>query len=296
VRLSRGSLYIGANASPAQSSLVYDPAMLVSEASIPDEYLLNPKVMGLSAIVICKNEASQIERCIRSLAFAQEVVVVDSGSTDDTVAIARALGARVTVTDWPGYGAQNNRAMDLAQGPWVLSIDADEWPDSALVAALRDTIASATNTGPVAYRFRRKNFYAGKLIRFGDWSGDWALKLLHKDYTRFKDEIVHPGVSVNGTIANLNGGLWHDSIADYAEAWQKYDTYARLSAIEKSAKGNGGLLPALLHGSFAGLRAYVLKLGVLDGVRGLQLAWLGARYTFLKYYRAGRLIKSASEN
>jgi glycosyltransferase involved in cell wall biosynthesis len=245
-------------------------------------------MLPLSVILITKNEANDIERCLRPLQSAQEIIVLDSGSSDGTVELARSLGARVIETDWPGFGPQKNRALDVASLAWVFSIDADEWPDQALLQSIGAAVLSGLHdpSAPVAYRVKRLNLYRGKPITHGDWGRDRPLRLFRKSAGRFSEALVHESVQVQGAVALLDGLLWHDSIADYAEGDRKYRRYAELAAQELAKKGRGGLLSGLSHGFFALLRSYLFRLGFLDGLSGLQLAWLGARYTFFKYFLA----------
>lgn len=244
--------------------------------------------MPLSAVLITMNEAADLERCLRALHFVQEIVVLDSGSTDGTVELARRLGARVIETDWPGFGIQKNRAVAAATHDWVLSLDADEWCDQTLAASIVQAMARAAcdPRAPRAYRFRRLNLYRGQAMRHGDWGRDRPLRLFHRDAGRFSEVPVHESVQTREPVEQLPGLLWHDSIADYAEARAKYDRYARLSAQTLARQGRGGWLRASVSALFAFLRSYLLRAGWLDGGGGLQLAWLGARYTFFKYYLA----------
>ena len=245
-------------------------------------------MLPLSVILITKNEANDIERCLRSLQSVQEIIVLDSGSSDATVQLARSLGARVIETDWPGFGHQKNRALDEVSLDWVFSIDADEWPDEALLKSMAAALVLQANdsSAPLAYRVKRLNLYCGKPITHGDWGRDRPVRLFKKATGRFSEVLVHESVQVRGPVGLLEGLLWHDSVADYAEGDRKYRRYAELAAQELARKGRGGLMPGLSHAFFAFLRSYVFRLGFLDGLGGLQLAWLGARYTFFKYFLA----------
>jgi glycosyltransferase involved in cell wall biosynthesis len=263
--------------------------MHISEAPVPAIDRNRAAIQGLSVIIITKNEADIIEKCLSRLNFAQELLLVDSGSTDGTVEKARSLGAKVMSTDWPGFGPQKNRAIDFATGPWILSIDADEWLDETLVESIYSVLgqnATTPTSGPTVYKMKRVNFYRQKAIWFGDWGGDRPPRLFCKGAARFTDVLVHEGLQTSAPVGTLKGRLWHDSIADFAEARNKYFRYAELASIEKKKKGQGGSISATLHGVFAFVRCYFLRLGLLDGSRGLQIAWLGAVYTFRKYYWA----------
>ena len=156
---------------------------------------------SLSVTVITKNEAHNIEACLRSVAFADQVIVLDSGSTDNTVEIARTLGAEVSInTDWQGFGVQKNRALALAKSDWVLSIDADE----RLTAELQAEIQEVLNT-PVfdAYRFPRLSSYCGQYIRHSGWYPDYVTRVFRRDAARFSDELVHERLIVKGQVGLL---------------------------------------------------------------------------------------------
>lgn len=239
----------------------------------------------LSVTIITKNEAHRIERCLRSVAFADEVVVLDSGSTDATLEIAARLGARThSSPDWPGFGAQKNRALDLARGEWVLSIDADEEVTPELRDAIRGAVAAAPGTGaPAGWWIVRSSSFCGTRVRHGDWRNDRVLRLFRRDAARFSDDEVHERVLCPPPHAQLAGVLLHDSVDSLADAREKSERYARAGARKLRARGRGGLVPALVHGGWTFLRGYLLRLGFLDGRTGLAIASLNARGTYLRY-------------
>ena len=240
----------------------------------------------LSVTIITKNEAHRIERCLRSVAFADECVVLDSGSTDDTVAIARRCGARVeTSADWPGFGPQKNRALDLATGEWVFSLDADE----EVTPALRDAILAVVRSsgGPDGYWVTRSSSFCGRTIRHGDWRNDRVLRLFRRARARFTKDPVHERVDCPEPHGQLAGLLLHDSIDSIEDAREKTERYARLGAEKLRARGRGGPVSAVVHATWTFLRGYLLRLGFLDGRDGFRLALLNARGTFLRYRLAG---------
>ena len=271
------------------TGMMPDPARVVAPGGDP--------ACRLSAAIITKNEAHRIGDCLRSVAFADEVIVVDSGSTDDTVAIARAFGARVLVTaDWPGFGPQKNRALAACRGRWVLSIDADEVvsPDlRASIEAVRDAVPetstppgatrSSTALSPAGYWIDRRSRFCGQVMRHGLWRGDQVLRLFRRDAGRFSEDLVHERVVVDGPVARLAGLLHHDSVDSLADARSKAEQYARLGAIGLRAKGRGGRIDAWTHGGWTFVRGYCFKLGMLDGRNGLALAWYSALGTYLRY-------------
>jgi glycosyltransferase involved in cell wall biosynthesis len=241
--------------------------------------------LRLSVAIIARDEAHRIERCLRSVAFADEVVVLDSGSTDDTVAIARRCGARVQASDdWPGYGPQKNRALALTRGEWVLSIDADEQVTPRLATAIRAALAQPRFDG---YWIRRASSFCGRVIRHGDWRRDRVLRLFRRAAGRFSDDAVHERVLVPAPHGELDGLLLHDSVDSVEDGRRKMLEYARLGAARLRARGRGGLASAWLHGGWTFVRGYLLRLGMLDGWRGLMIARLNARGTYLRYRLAG---------
>ena len=243
---------------------------------------------GLSVAIIARNEAHRIARCLQSVAFADQIVVLDSGSTDDTVAIARGLGADVEVTpDWPGFGPQKNRALARCRYRWVLSIDADEQVSDALAAeilrVLREAPAEATVAG---YWLRRSSRYCGQVIRHGLWGNDRVLRLFERQRGRFTDARVHESLVCDGETRVLEGILVHDSVDSPEDARSKARRYAFLGAEALRARGRGGALQGGVHAGWSFVRGYLLRAGFLDGRFGLTLARLNAAGTFWKYHWA----------
>ena len=243
---------------------------------------------GLSVAIIACNEAHRIARCLQSVSFADQIVVLDSGSTDDTVAIARGLGADVEVTpDWPGFGPQKNRALARCRYRWVLSIDADEQVSDALAAeilrVLREAPAEATVAG---YWLRRSSRYCGQVIRHGLWGNDRVLRLFERQRGRFTDARVHESLVCDGETRVLEGILVHDSVDSPEDARSKARRYAFLGAEALRARGRGGSLQGGVHAGWSFVRGYLLRAGFLDGRLGLTLARLNAAGTFGKYHWA----------
>jgi glycosyltransferase involved in cell wall biosynthesis len=211
-------------------------------------------------------------------------VVVDSGSTDDTVQIAQSYGARVTQTaDWPGFGPQKNRALDLATGDWVFSIDADERVTPALQAAIQAALTSGTFEG---YTVGRRSSYCGQYMNHSGWSPDRVLRLARRDKARFTDALVHEALQVPGPVGELEGELLHESYADLESVLEKANRYSSAGAqalLQKGVKGSFG--KALGHGIWAFLRTYLLKRGFLDGRLGLALAISNAEETYYRYLK-----------
>lgn len=242
----------------------------------------------LSAILIVRDEAHCIERCLRSVrTIVDEIIVLDSGSTDQTVAIAQSFGANVEITDWPGYGPQKNRALNRARGEWVLSIDADEHVTPQLAASIRATVESP-QPSVNGYFIQFLATWCGRRVHFGDWGGKRHLRLFRRTGARFTDVSVHEGVVCQPPYGTLDGIMIHDTVTSEEEAIKKTRLYAELGAQELRARGRGGLSSAVLHSTWALLRGFLLKGGFLDGAIGWKVAWTITRRTWLRYRRAGQ--------
>ena len=260
----------------------------------------------LSVVLITHNEAANIAACLESVAFADEWIVLDSGSTDATVEIARRFGATVVVaSDWPGFGAQKNRALALARGHWVLSIDADERVTPELAASIRQAMADdATPSGaamsgrPVGYEISRLSNFCGQWMRHGDWYPDRVLRLFRREAARFSDDRVHERLIIDraaGGIARLAGELLHHSMPTLDSALEKLNRYSSGRALDKVAAGaRGGLATALGHAVWAFIRCYLLRRGFLDGRLGFVLAVYVAEGTYYRYLKMGLLAGSAT--
>ena len=242
----------------------------------------------LSVIVITKNEAARLPTCLASVAFADECIVVDAGSTDGTAELAGLHGARVISTaDWPGFGPQKQRALAAATGIWVLSIDADEWLDDALAAAIR-AVTEQGDAGhqPAGYAVRRMSAFCGQWMRAGSWYPDRGVRLFQRGSARFSDDRVHERLLLTGATATLPGLLLHNSITTLHDGLDKMNRYSTGRAADQRALGRrGGLGRALGHGVWAFVRSYGLRRGFLDGRLGLVLALLDAQASYYRYLK-----------
>ena len=241
-------------------------------------------MLPLSVTIIARDEADRIGEAIRSVAFADEVVVLDSGSTDGTVAVAQALGARVVETDWPGHIAQKNRALALASHDWVLSIDADERVSPALAAAIA---AVRTGTPTVAgYQFARRNWILGEPLAHGNWYPDRRVRLFDRRRARWGGQDPHDRVLLDGPGAHLDGDLFHHPYRTLGEHLATIDRYTLIAAREACARGvRARIWDVALRPILHFVKAYLLRAGFLDGVRGLLMASLGAIYVLIKWTR-----------
>jgi glycosyltransferase involved in cell wall biosynthesis len=240
--------------------------------------------MRVSAILITKNAATTLRRALDSLAWANEIIVVDSGSTDDTVGIARTLGAEVHITaDWPGYGPQKNRALGHATGDWVISLDADEWLTPEGREEIRRTLESPR---AAAYALPRRSSFCGRVMNHSGWWPDHVVRLFRRDAARFSDDLAHERLIVDGVTAKLREPLMHEAIVDLDQMLGKMNAYSTAGARMQAARGRrASLAKAVLHGVWAFVRTYVLRRGFLDGREGFLLAVANAEGSYYRYVK-----------
>ena len=248
-----------------------------------------PGAVALSVIVITRDEEANIADCLASVSFAREIVVVDSGSRDRTIEIARAAGARVQqVHDWPGFGPQKNRALALATEPWVLSLDADE----RVTPQLREAIVAALQAagGPDAYSMPRRSSYCGQFIAHSGWYPDRVVRLFRRGSARFTDDAVHERLVTSGPVGRLQGDLLHTTYPDLETMLEKLNRYSSASAGMLHAQGRrSSLAGAVGRGFWAFFRTYVLRSGWLDGRMGFVLAVSVAEGKYYKYLKLWHL-------
>jgi glycosyltransferase involved in cell wall biosynthesis len=237
----------------------------------------------LSAIIITRNEAHNIAACLESVSFCDERIVVDCGSDDDTVKIATAAGATVVTHPWQGFGAQKNFALAQARGDWVLSIDADErvtWPLAAeIMVTLKDPKADG-------YEIGRLSTFLGKPMRHSGWYPDYVLRLFRRGKARFSDDVVHERVICEGPVGRLICHFNHHPVLCLEDALRRVHSYSTAGAKILSSKQRGSFSGAIIHGLWSFLRAYVIRLGFLDGREGFLLAVANAEGTYYRYMKA----------
>ena len=251
-----------------------------------------PPVPPISVILITKDAAAHVERALRSVAWAEERIVVDCGSHDATVALAGALATRVETHPWYGYGAQKNHAASLARHDWVLSLDADE----AITETLRQQIAALpAHPEAAAFRMPRVTWYLGRWIRTTDWYPDRAVRLYDRRRARWDDRPVHEALVVQGAVADLDGEIEHRPYADVAEHLARMNHYTSLAAAQMQAQGRVARMWHLpLHPVAAFLRNYIARGGFRDGVPGLIVSLLGGVYVLQKYVKLWERQRRAS--
>ncbi|HYM25971.1 MAG TPA: glycosyltransferase family 2 protein [Vicinamibacterales bacterium] len=244
--------------------------------------------VALSVTVITKNEAADIGDALRSVSWADDIVVVDSESADDTVAIAKQYTDRVVVRPWPGYIDQKNYAASIAKHDWVLSLDADERVTPALTDEIRALMAGTPRE--VAFRIPRVTWHLGRWIRTTDWYPDYKTRLYDRRAARWTGRYVHETVTVDGAIGTLRGELQHYAYRDIAEHLETIDRYTTYAARQMHEDGRrAGVAQLLGHAPLAFLRNYVAHRGVLDGAPGLIISALNSYYVFLKFAKLREL-------
>ena len=243
---------------------------------------------SLSVTVITKNEEHNIEACLRSVRFADQLVVLDSGSTDATVEMALAMGAEVSIrADWRGFGIQKNRALELANSDWVLSLDADERVTPELQAEIEVALTSPRFD---AYSIPRLSSYCGQYMRHSGWYPDRVTRLFKRGAAKFSDDLVHEKLLSSSPIGQLQVALLHDSYRNFEDVLYKANLYSSAGAETLRAAGKtASLRTAIAHGLWAFIRTYFFRLGFLDGRLGFVLAISIAEATYYRYLKLWRI-------
>jgi len=244
----------------------------------------------LSVIIITLNEAENIRACLESVAWADEVIVVDSGSTDDTLSICAELGAKVLINrEWQGFGFQKNLALQQATGDWILSLDADERISPALEQLIKDKISAPDADG---YLFPRQAYFLGKAMRYGGWWPDYVLRLFRRGAGEFSQVLVHENVLLIGKVEKLREPIIHYSYVSLEQLLDKINKYSSAGAKQAQRKNKrGGLGRALARSCWTFFRAYCLRAGFLDGSAGLIAAISKAEETYYRYLKLSFLPK-----
>ena len=243
---------------------------------------------GVSVTIITRNEAANIGAALASVAWADERIVVDAQSTDETVALAGRSADRVEVRPWPGYGAQKNFAASLARHDWILSIDADERVTATLAGEIRRALQAGSRAA--GYRIPRVSWYLGRWIRSTDWYPDYQLRLYDRRVAEWNLRRVHETVETRGPVAYLRSELQHFPYRDLSNHLATIDRYTTLAAEQMWSEGRRATIAdLLLHAPAGFLRNYVLRAGFRDGTPGLILSGINAHYVFLKFVKLWEL-------
>jgi glycosyltransferase involved in cell wall biosynthesis len=260
--------------------------------NIPISWVVKSDWLGklqimLSVVIIAKNEEDRIGLCLQSVGFADECVVLDSGSSDGTVEIAREYGARVIETDWPGHVAQKNRGMSAARGNWILFLDADE-----RLSAEAATEIQAVVTRPArysGYSFPRLNIWLGRPLRHGRWYPDRKTRLIRRGTAEWTGVDPHDRLAVNGPVQRLKGDIVHVPYRNFGEHWDTVFRYAAIQAEGMKAQNKGShVWDFTMRPPLHFIDAYLFRVGLLDGLPGLTVAALGSTHTFLKWWHVWR--------
>ena len=244
----------------------------------------------LSVTVITKNEAADVGDALASVAWADELIVVDSCSTDETVAIARQHTDRVVVREWPGYIAQKNYAASLAAHDWILSLDADERVTPELAAEIQTRLKAAPREA--AFQIPRVTWHLGRWIRSTDWYPDYQMRLYDRRSAEWTGRYVHEAVTVRGTAGRLRGELQHYAYRDISDHLETIDRYTTLAARQMQEDGRrAGFLELAGHPPLAFLRNYLAHGGIRDGVPGFVISAMNAYYVLLKFAKLWELQK-----
>ena len=229
----------------------------------------------ITVIIIAQNEEANIERCIRSCSDIGEILLIDSGSTDQTLHIAKKLGAKVIEQPWLGFGPQKRFGVAHSSTDWFLSLDADEY----LSPELLNDIKSLPLTDPArAYAINRRCFFLGREVRFSGWNPDWVIRLANRRFWNFSDDLVHERLTGQGPVATVDGLLYHNSYPTQKEVGRKTQLYGQLGQQTRTRSKN-----KILAASWSFFRTLILRLGILDGATGLGIARMNAKTSYIKY-------------
>jgi glycosyltransferase involved in cell wall biosynthesis len=248
-------------------------------------------VPKLSVTIVTLNEAEHIVAAIESVAWADEILVVDSGSSDDTTGLARSKGATVLSREWTGWVDQKNFAAERASNDWIFSLDADERVPAPLAAEIRDTLSREPELR--GYRVPRVTFHLGRWIRTTDFYPDFQTRLYDRRAARWRGKYVHESVGLEGRVGRLRHDLEHYSFRDLSDHMDRVNQYTTLAARQMFEAGRrAGVFDLVIHPPAAFLRNYVLRRGVLDGMPGLIISVVNAYSVFLKFAKLWELQKT----
>lgn len=251
--------------------------------------------MKITATVITLNEEHNIAKALESLSWADEIVVVDSESTDRTIEIARRFTDRVFVRSWPGYSAQKNFAADEAANDWIFSLDADERVSAELADQIKKLELGVA--APAAFEMPRLTSYLGRWIRHSGWHPDYKVRLYDRKRGSWQGDYVHEALEMDGRVERIKGNILHYTVRDASEHHLRMDRYTTLAAMQMVSRGKHvSVASLLLSPVVVFLRSYIFKLGFLDGTPGLAIARFAAHYEFLKNLKVWEQQRSRSHD
>lgn len=246
--------------------------------------VMNTERVNVSVVVITKNEEHNIEECLESVRWADEIVVIDAESTDRTVEIAQKYTDKVFVRPWPGFGPQKNFAMEQAHSDWILILDADERVTLDLRQEIQQVVKQSSSHDPVAYRIPRRNFYYGRWIKHGGVYPDYQIRVIRRAAARYNDMPVHENLIVEGGVGALRGHLDHYTERRIADHFKKFGRYTMLAAQQKlKSRKSVHWYDLVGRPLVIFLKTYVVKQGFRDGIHGLILSVFASMYSFVKY-------------
>ncbi len=245
--------------------------------------MFNPSPQTLGVALITYNEEKNIERCLSSVQWADEIVIVDSGSCDRTLELAEGFGAKVYHQEWLGFGEQKNKALSYCATDWILVLDADEWVSPELKHHIQHLLQHPSNG---VYRFKRLSQFCGQWIHHGDWGRDTPTRLFRRGDAEYSNDIIHERLLSSSTPTLLPGILYHHPQESIAASIEKMNTYSNATSATLFKKGKKGhLLSAILHRYWTFFRSFFMRLGFLDGQRGYLIAKLSADGSYFKYVK-----------
>jgi len=244
----------------------------------------------ISAVIITKNEEANIERCLTSISWVDEIVVVDSGSTDRTLEICKKYNCKIIETEWLGFGSTKKLAVDNATYDWIFSIDSDEEVTGILKSKIELILTDPKNNG---YRIKRKSFYLERLIKHCGWNSDFPLRLFNKNFGNFNDKEVHESVVLNGDISKINEHMLHYTYPTIEVHLKKINRYSTIQAEEMYKLGKRyPIVLAVFFGLNKFANTYLFNLGILDGREGFILCSIASFGVYLKYAKLWKLNKN----
>jgi (heptosyl)LPS beta-1,4-glucosyltransferase len=242
----------------------------------------------ISTVIIAKNEEDNIVRCLKSVLWTDEIVVLDTGSEDRTKIICEEMGARVYESAWLGFGRSKQKAVNLAKYDWVLSVDADEQVSGELQKKIKRILRDGT--GYFGFKIKEQTFYLGQRIKYSGWNREYHLRLFNRKYGNFNDKAVHESVKIKGPVGRIEEKILHYSLPCINKHVFKMNQYTDMAARELYEKDKKSTpFNAFFRALWAFVRMYFIKLGVLDGRAGFVLAINSAHYVFLKYSKLWEL-------